>query len=113
MRNSASKGLQDLANSILVPCHTATGAERDRLYFPAGALEVVVDDRKVITAVVQHLLSRAFETPANFVFRILAASANAPLQVRARRRQNENGDCSRQLLLHLKSALNVDFKNEI
>src|SRR6201987_900128 len=110
---SASKRLQNFSNSLFVPRHPATRPERDRLSFPSGAFEVVIYHRKVVAAVVQHLLSRPLEAPRDFIFGSLAARPNAVFEFRPRRRKHENGNSPGQLLLHLQRALHIDLEYEI
>src|SRR5580692_3306125 len=113
MRRSASKRLQDFANSFFVRRHPATRAQSDGLHFPACALDVIVDDGEIIAAVVQHFLAGPFEPPVNLVFGILPARPNAPFEFRARRRQNKNGHRARKFAFHLQSALDINFQDQI
>src|SRR5579864_6466049 len=113
MRRSASERLQNFANSILIAGNAATRTERDGLRFASGSFEIVIDDGKVVTTITQHLLARAFETPANLVIGILTAGPDAALEFSARGREDEDRDRAGQLLFDLKSSLNVDFEHEI
>src|SRR5690348_13655200 len=67
MGRSASERHQNFANSIFVPRDAATRPERNGLGFTPGAVEVVVDKRKVIATIAQHLLPGTFEPAADFV----------------------------------------------
>src|SRR5271155_3025327 len=108
MRRSASKGLQNLANSLFVARHTAARPERDGLHFLPRALKIIVDDAKIIAAVAQHFLARSLETPLNIILGILPASTDAAFEIRPRRRQNEHGNGVGQFALHLQRSLDVN-----
>src|ERR1700735_3953131 len=113
MFRSASKGLQNFANSFFVTRHSESRPKRNRLHCLPGPLEIVVDYGEIVAAVVKHFLPRSFKSPANFVFRILPARPDAMFELRSRRRQDKNRNSAGQLLFHLQSTLNVNFENEI
>src|ERR1700728_19568 len=110
---SASKGLQNFANSFFITRHPASRAERNGLDFLTCALDVIVDDGVIVATIVQHFLPCTFEPPANFVFRILATPPYAMFKFSARRRQDEDCYTARQLLFYLQSSLYVNFENQI
>src|ERR1700693_393384 len=113
MFRSASKGLQNFANSFFIPRHPASRAECNGLDFFTCALDIVVDDGVIVATIVQHLLARTFEPTPNFVFRILTTLPYAMFELSARRRQDEDCYSARQLLFYLQSALYVNFENQI
>src|ERR1700690_2354751 len=113
MSRSASKGLQNFANPIFALSHTTARADCNGLHFRSRAIEIIVDDCIIVTTVRQHLLPRALKAAAHFIVRILPALENPLLDILAGRRQDENGDRLRQLLLSLQGALHVDLKYEI
>src|SRR5579863_3640684 len=101
MRSSASKGFQDIANPLFFASDAAARAQSDGLHLLRCAFHIVIDHRKIVAAVTEHLLPGAFEPALDFVVGILAASADAALEFGAGRRQNEYRHSSRQLLLDL------------
>src|ERR1700732_655304 len=113
MIRSASKGLQDFENSFFVTRQPESRPERNGLHFLAGPLDVVVDDRVIVAAIVHHFLPCAFEPPANFVFRILPTLPDAMLEFRPRRRQHKNCHGARQFGFYLQSSLHVNFENQV
>src|ERR1700685_209837 len=113
MFRSASKGRQNFANSFFVTRHPESRPERNRLHFCSRPLQVVVDDREIVAAVVKHFLPCPFKPSANFIFRILPARPDTMFQLRSGRRQNENCYSARQLLLHLQGSLHINFENQI
>src|SRR5574340_1749149 len=98
---------------MLLPSHSATRSQRDGLHLAAGALEIVVDDRKIVARKLEHFLPRAFQAAVNFVLGILPAGAYALFDVRARRRDDEDRDGLGELLFYLQRSGDIDCENQI
>src|SRR5271156_264478 len=112
MWKSASKSLQNFANSFFVQRHLATRAQSDGLNFAAGALDVVIDDGVIVTVVPQHFIARAIKAAPDFIFGILAPRTQPAFEILLRRRQNKNHDGGGQLLFYLLRTLHVNFQNQ-
>ena len=108
-----SKGLKNVAKPFVTIPPPAAGGHNDGSQFVAGPLQIVVHDHKIVFCRTRYLLPRTFQAPSYRFIGILAAGAQAALQVLPRRRNNENSDCLRQFLFHLPRALHVDLEYQV
>src|ERR1019366_2042800 len=112
MRSSPSKRFQNLACAFTQTVAKTTCSHCDRLYFASGALDVIIDHKKIILRVTLDFLPGPVEPSLNRFLGILTAGAQPPLQLFPRGRKNKNGHGGRQLPFHLLGALYVNLEDQ-
>src|SRR5215471_3264944 len=109
-----SKRCKQLVHECAAPFARATQRQYNRLRFTTRTFHVVVHHTKIIKLLAGHnFIARLGQPPGNLFVAILAATAQAPLEFLARRRQNENRHGLRQFFLHLRRTLHIDLKDQV
>ncbi len=81
MRFSSSERFQNLACAFTQAAAKTARSHRDRLNFPSGAFDFVIDHQKIVLRVALNFLLGPFEPSLNRFLGILAARCAAAVRV--------------------------------